>query len=103
MEQIIAIILPLISGAVGGNVVGALAKNLSLGTLGNSLAGIVGGVGGSQLLGLLMGGGTAAAATAATATSGMDISSILTSVASGGVGGGVVMAVIGVIKGMMAK
>ncbi len=102
MEQILAIIIPLISGAVGGNVVGALAKNLSLGTLGNSLAGIVGGVGGSQLIGLLMGGGTAAAASAATA-GGLDIGSILTSVASGGVGGGVLMAIVGVIKGMMAK
>ncbi len=102
MEQILAIIIPLISGAVGGNVVGALAKNLSLGTLGNSLSGIVGGVGGSQLLGMLMGGGTAAAATAATA-GGVDIGTILTQVASGGVGGGVVMAIAGVIKGMMAK
>ena len=103
MEQILAIIIPLISGAVGGNVVGALAKNLSLGTLGNSLAGIVGGVGGSQLIGMLMGGGTAAAASAATATSGMDIGTIITQIASGGVGGGVLMAIVGVIKGMMAK
>ena len=103
MEQILAIIIPLISGAVGGNVVGALAKNLSLGTLGNSLAGIVGGVGGSQLLGMLMGGGTAVAASAATATGGVDIGSILTQVASGGVGGGVLLAIVGVIKGMMAK
>ncbi len=104
MEQILAIIIPLISGAVGGNVVGALAKNLSLGTLGNSLAGIVGGVGGSQLIGMLMGGGTAAAASAATtAAGGMDIGTILTQVASGGVGGGVLMAIVGVVKGMMAK
>ena len=104
MEQILAIIIPLISGAVGGNVVGALAKNLSLGTLGNSLAGIVGGVGGSQLIGMLMGGGTAAAASAATtAAGGMDIGTIITQVASGGVGGGVLMAIVGVVKGMMAK
>lgn len=104
MEQILAIIIPLISGAVGGNVVGALAKNLSLGTLGNSLAGIVGGVGGSQLIGMLMGGGTAAAASAATtAAGGMDIGTILTHIASGGVGGGVLMAIVGVVKGMMAK
>ncbi len=104
MEQILAIIIPLISGAVGGNVVGALAKNLSLGTLGNSLAGIVGGVGGSQLIGMLMGGGTAAAASAATtAAGGMDIGTILTQIASGGVGGGVLMAIVGVVKGMMAK
>ena len=104
MEQILAIIIPLISGAVGGNVVGALAKNLSLGTLGNTLSGIVGGIGGSQLVGMLMGGGTAAAASAATtAAGGMDIGTIITQIASGGVGGGVLMAIVGVIKGMMAK
>ena len=34
---------------------------------------------------------------------GLDIGSIVGSLASGGVGGGVVMAVIGVIKAMMAK
>ena len=34
------LIIALLSGAAGGNIVGALAKNLSLGTLGNSLAGI---------------------------------------------------------------
>jgi len=101
MEQIIAIVIPLISGAVGGNVVGAVAKNLSLGTLWNSVVGLVGGIGGSQLLGMVMGGGTAAAASAT--TGGMDIGTIVTQIAAGGVGGGVLMAIVGVIKGMMSK
>ena len=39
MEQLI---IQLISGAVGGNVAGAAMKEKSLGTIGNSLAGIVG-------------------------------------------------------------
>jgi hypothetical protein len=39
----------------------------------------------------------------ADAAAGMDIGSIISSVASGGVGGGVLMAVIGVVKKMMAK
>jgi len=34
---------------------------------------------------------------------GMDMSSILTSVAGGGVGGGVVMAIVGLIKTQMSK
>lgn len=92
MEQII---IQLISGAVGGNVVGKLLKDLNLGTLGNSIAGIVGGGLGGQLLGMMGAGGDAAA--------GMDIGSILQSVASGGVGGGVLMAVVGIVKKMMAK
>ena len=94
MEQLI---ISLISGAVGGNGAGALLKNLSLGTLGNSIVGILGGGLGSTLIGMLGGGDVAAAA------SGMDIGSIISSVASGGVGGGVLMAIVGVLKGMMAK
>lgn len=37
-----ASIISLISGAAAGNVAGALLKNLSLGGLGNSIAGIAG-------------------------------------------------------------
>jgi uncharacterized membrane protein YeaQ/YmgE (transglycosylase-associated protein family) len=41
--NIASLIIQLISGAVGGNVAGAAMKESSLGTLGNSIAGIVGG------------------------------------------------------------
>jgi len=89
-----ALIIQLISGAVGGNVAGKLFQNLSLGTLGNSLAGILGGVGGGQLLGALglIGG-----------AGGLDIASIISSVASGGVGGGILLAVVGLIKKAMSN
>ncbi|MEZ5766305.1 MAG: hypothetical protein R3D80_00640 [Paracoccaceae bacterium] len=40
---------------------------------------------------------------AAAAGGGLDIGSIIGSLASGGVGGGVIMAVIGLIKNAMAK
>ncbi|MGB5870300.1 MAG: hypothetical protein WBH04_08870 [Albidovulum sp.] len=92
MEQLI---ISLLSGAAGGNIVGKVLKNLDLGPIGNSIAGILGGGLGSQILGGLMGGGDAAA--------GMDIGSIISSVASGGVGGGVLMAIIGIVKKAMAK
>lgn len=94
MESLLPLILQLVTGAVGGNVAGKLLKNMSLGTLGNSIVGILGGGLGGQLLGLIglgAGGGD------------MDIAGILGSVASGGVGGGVLMAIIGVIKKAMAK
>ena len=42
------LIIQLILGAVGGNIGGVLFKNISLGTLGNSIAGIVGGGLGAQ-------------------------------------------------------
>src|SRR5579872_1956325 len=40
---IINLIIQLIAGAIGGNVVGSAAKNVNLGTAGNTVAGAVGG------------------------------------------------------------
>lgn len=97
--DLLPLIIQLVSGAVGGNVAGSLMKNMSLGTLGNSIAGIAGGGLGGQLLGMLGLGGAAAAAN----STGMDITSILGSVAGGGVGGGVVMAIVGMIRNAMGK
>lgn len=94
METFIPLIIQLVSGAVGGNIAGALLKKSSLGPLWNSVAGIVGGGLGGQLLGLLG---------IATGSGGMDLASIVGSIASGGVGGGVLMAIIGLIKKAMAK
>ena len=48
--NIISIIIEAISGAVGGNIAGAAMKENSLGTVGNSIAGIVGGGLGGMLL-----------------------------------------------------
>ncbi|HPC94401.1 MAG TPA: hypothetical protein PLU87_05625 [Sedimentisphaerales bacterium] len=93
MGNLLPFIIQLASGAVGGNVVGSLMKQFSLGTLGNSIAGILGGGIGGQLLGLL---GIATGG-------GMDIGSIVGSIASGGVGGGVLMAIVGVIKNAVKK
>jgi hypothetical protein len=91
---IVGLIIQLIAGAAGGNIVGALAKQLDLGPLWNSVAGIVGGGIGGQILGAVLGGG-------ATASGGLDIGSIIQQVLAGGVGGGVLMAIIGAIKQAM--
>lgn len=94
------LIIQLIAGAIGGNAAGALLKGQSLGTLGNSIAGILGGGLGGQILGMLGGG---AAAAGAAAGGGLDITAILGSIVSGGVGGGALMAVLGIVKSMLAK
>src|SRR5882762_581194 len=94
--NIISLIIQVISGAVGGNVAGAAMKESSLGTLGNSIAGIVGGGVGGTLLQMVMG-------TAATSGGGLDLQSILANVAGGGVGGAILMAIVGIIKNQMAK
>ena len=98
MGSLLPLIIQLVSGAVGGNFAGSLMKNSSLGTLGNSIAGIVGGGLGGQVLGMLGMGAGAAGATGAT-----DMGGIVSSVLGGGVGGGLLVAVIGMVKKAMAK
>lgn len=94
--EVAGLIIQLVSGAVGGNVAGALLKKYSLGTVGNSLVGILGGGLGGQILGMLGAGGAAAGG-------GLDIGSIISSVAGGGVGGGVLMVIVGLIRQVMSK
>ncbi len=105
--DITSLVVQLVSGAVGGNAAGAALKKFSLGTVGNSIVGILGGRLGGQLLGMLGVGGAGEAASvaseAASAAGGMDMNSILTSVAGGGVGGGVLMAIVGFIRQSMGK
>src|SRR5262245_34841079 len=50
----INLIIQLIAGALGGNAAGATMKNFDLGTLGNTIAGALGGAGGGTLLTALL-------------------------------------------------
>lgn len=94
MGNLVPLIIQLVCGAVGGNAAGGLMKKLSLGTLGNSIVGILGGGLGGQLLKLLgvgiAGGGT-------------DVAGIVGSILSGGVGGGALLAIVGAIKKAIGK
>lgn len=92
----IAFLISLVSGALGGNVAGALLKQFSLGTLGNSVAGVLGGGLGGKILGGLLGFGAAKAG-------GLDFGSIIGSVLTGGAGGGALMTIIGIIRSMISK
>lgn len=94
--NIVSLIIEAISGAVGGNVAGAAMKDNSLGTMGNSIAGVVGGGLGGTLLQTVMG-------TAAAGGGSLDLTTILSNVAGGGVGGAILMAVVGIIKNKMAS
>src|SRR4051794_11709686 len=95
--DITSLIVELVSGAVGGNVAGAAMKEKSLGPIGNSLTGIVGGGIGGTILQMGMGGAAAGGG------GGMDMQSILSNVGGGGVGGAILMAIIGIIRTQMAK
>lgn len=83
-----------ISGLVGGNLVGAGFKYLNLGYLGNSLTGVIGGVLFGQLLQSLTGtGGTEGAS---------DMQIFLISLAGGALGGALMTAIAGWLKGMLS-
>jgi len=87
--------LELAAGAAGGNLAGKLMPKSTLGTIGNCIAGIVGGGLGGQVLSMLGMGGGADAATR--------IGIIIGKFLSGGVGGGILMAIIAPIKGILSK
>ena len=94
--DITSLLIEAVSGAVGGNVAGAALKDKSLGAIGNSIAGIVGGGVGGTILQTIMG-------NAAAGGGGLDMQSIIANVGGGGVGGAILMAIIGIIKSQMAK
>jgi uncharacterized membrane protein YeaQ/YmgE (transglycosylase-associated protein family) len=95
--DIVGLLISLVSGAVGGNLAGAAMKDKSLGTAGNSIAGILGGgIGGAvlQMLGLVAQNADAA---------GFDIGALVANVAGGGVGGAVLLAIVSFLKKAMAS
>jgi len=95
--MIINLIIQIITGAIGGNAVGAGMKNASLGTAGNSIVGAIGGIGGGWLVDY------AIPALQAAEGAGFDIGSIVGQVVGGGVGGAVLTAVVGLIRNAMQK
>ena len=100
MEVIVPLIVQLIAGGAGGNVIGQLAKRLSLGTAGNTIAGAIGGVAGTWLAGMIPGLDTLVAGATA---GGLDIGALAGQGAAGLVGGGLLTAIAGAIKSAMAK
>jgi uncharacterized membrane protein YeaQ/YmgE (transglycosylase-associated protein family) len=89
------LIIQLVAGALGGNAAGASMKNLDLGTLGNTIAGAVGGAGGGTLL-------TALLPLLQGAANNVDIGALVGQAVGGGVSGAVLTAIIGLIKNSMA-
>ena len=79
------ILINLLCGAVGGNIGGLILKKFSLGTLWNSVVGILGGGIGGQLLGGALGEGIAG------------------QIGGGGIGGMVLLLVVGLVKKLIGK
>ncbi|HEY1332877.1 MAG TPA: hypothetical protein VGF31_01395 [Myxococcaceae bacterium] len=88
------LIIQLVSGVVGGNVLGAAVKSLNLGPVGNSIAGLIGGGLGGHLLASLAQGGP---------PTGIDVATILESIGGGVAGGGFLTAASAFMKQMLAR
>jgi len=94
--DIVNIIVTLLSGLVGGNVAGAAAKDKSLGAIGNSIAGLVGGTLGTyiaqatDLLSQLQSGN-------------MDLTALLGNIGVSGVGGAILTLIVGYLKKFLQK
>jgi hypothetical protein len=91
---LVNLIIQIVAGALGGNGAGTAVKDLSLGPLGNSIAGAVGGLGGGQLLSALV-------PALAGAADGADIGALVSQAVGGGIGGAILTAIIGFIKNKM--
>jgi uncharacterized membrane protein YeaQ/YmgE (transglycosylase-associated protein family) len=100
--DVINLIISLISGAVGGNVGGAAVSEKNLGAIANTIIGLLGGGFGDfilKALGIL----ASTSATGATTGSELDIGTILANIGVSGVSGGVLTAIIALIKDAIAK
>ncbi len=84
------VIVSLLSGIAGGNIAGAILKKYSLGAIWNSILGLLGGGIGGEMLSMVSGGT-------------LETGSILGSILSSAVGGGVLLFIVGFLKTTMAK
>ncbi len=99
----IGIIIQLVLGAVGGNAGGAVVKNASLGSTGNSIVGAIGGIVLGQILQGMMGGSAPPVDPAATAEAASNVGNYIRDLIGGGVGGAVLTVIAGLIKNSMSK
>ena len=81
-------VLKAANGGVGGNIAGALLKKFSLGPVGNTIVGLIGGGLGQQLL---------------SATGLLQSTGMVGDIGGSVVGGGILMTIVGLIKNAMAN
>jgi uncharacterized membrane protein YeaQ/YmgE (transglycosylase-associated protein family) len=101
--DITTLIIDIIAGAIGGNATGAAAKQYDLGTAGNSIAGVIGGVVGGWITMKLFGGAAPVDAAAAAAAAGTSVGQMIGQAVGGLVGGGVIQLIAGIVKQQTAK
>jgi hypothetical protein len=90
MEQIL---MNLVAGALGGNAVGKASPSFDLGTLGNTIAGLVGGGVLGQIITLLL---------PSLMSGKLDAGTIIMQLVGGGAGGAILTAILGAMKNRAA-
>jgi len=95
-----SLILTIVSGAVGGNMLGGGAKKLNLGTTLNSVVGAIGGGLGGIALAMFNPPGSAAPLAGMDAASSFDLFGLLSGVAAGGGAGILLTAIVAKAKTM---
>lgn len=102
MEMILGLLIPALSGAAGGNIIGRVAGALNGGGMMNTILGAVGGVGAGSILGSL-GVDPASGAEAAEAVGNFDISTLISGILGGAGGGAALGGIGGIVKNIMSK
>lgn len=95
MEQLVPLLIQLIGGGAGGNIVGALLKNVDLSKLAQTIIGIIGGIAGGQAvnwMGLLE-----------SVLGANDAGALIGDAGASAVGGGLLVAIVAMIKKAMAS
>lgn len=90
----IGLVVELVAGAIGGNGIASAAKNLDLGTLGNSLVGAIGGAAGTSFLSILI--------PALENVGHVDIAALAGQAVGGGIFGAVLTAIVAAIRNASA-
>jgi hypothetical protein len=112
MENIVPLIVQIIAGAIGGNVLAQFAKQYSMNPTWNSIAGAIGGLILTWICGRIPGldvlvgavgsaastGTDAAGAAASTGASGLAAGALVSQAIAGIIGGGVLTAIAGAVK-----
>ena len=101
MDNLIILLIQITSGAIAGTATGTTIKDLTLGTAGNALAGMVGGVISGQIFDMLGMGITGTRLE--TDVVDIGIVSLLQNIASGVVGGSTLQVIIGAVKIALGK
>lgn len=94
--DILGLIISAVSGLIGGNLSGLALKDKSLGAIGNTIAGLVGGVAGTYIL-------QAVNLLQAVGLGDMSLGAVAGMIGSGAIGGGLLTTIIGLIKGALKK